>query len=94
MHLNIEYPNAESDLNRYLPIVKWLLAIPHYIALAVLVVLAILVTILAWVSILVTGRYPRGLFDFVVGVMRWGYRVGAYAFLMTTDRYPPFRLSN
>ena len=94
VHLNIAYPNAESDLNRFLPIVKWLLAIPHYIALAVLVVLAILVTILAWVSILVTGRYPRGLFDFVVGVMRWGYRVGAYAFLMTTDRYPPFRLSN
>ncbi len=94
VHLSIEYPNAESDLNRFLPIVKWLLAVPHYIALAVLVVLAILVTILAWVLILVTGRYPRGLFDFVVGVMRWGYRVGAYAFLMTTDRYPPFRLSN
>ena len=93
VHLHIKYPNAESDLNRFLPIVKWLLAIPHYIALAVLVVLAILVTIAAWVLILVTGRYPRGLFDFVVGVMRWCYRVGAYAFLLTTDRYPPFRLS-
>ena len=93
VHLHIEYPNAETDLHRLLPIIKWLLAIPHYVALAVLVVLAILVTIVAWVLILVTGRYPRGMFDFVVGVMRWGNRVGAYAFLLTTDRYPPFRLS-
>ena len=93
VHLRIEYPNAETDLNRILPIFKWLLAIPHYIILAVLGVLAILVTILAWLLILVTGRYPQGMFEFVVGVMRWSYRVGAYAFLLTTDRYPPFRLS-
>ena len=93
VHLRIEYPNAEIDLNRILPIFKWLLAIPHYIILIVLGVLAILVTILAWLLILVTGRYPQGMFEFVVGVMRWSYRVGAYAFLLTTDRYPPFRLS-
>ena len=93
VHLQIEYPNAETDLNRILPIFKWLLAIPHYIVLAVLGVLAIVVTILAWLLILVTGRYPQGLFEFVVGVLRWGTRVGAYAFLLTTDRYPPFRLS-
>ena len=93
VHLHIEYPDAGTDLHRALPIIKWLLAIPHYIALAVLGVLVILVTILAWLLILVTGQYPRGMFDFVVGVLRWGNRVGAYAFLLTTDRYPPFRLS-
>ena len=93
VHLQIEYPNAEADLHRILPIFKWLLAIPHYIALAVLGVLALLVTILAWLLILLTGRYPRGLFEFVVGVLRWGTRVGAYAFLLTTDRYPPFTLT-
>ena len=93
VHLGIEYPNAETDLNRVLPIFKWLLAIPHYIILAVLGVLAILVTIVAWLLVLVAGRYPQGMFEFVVGVMRWSYRVGAYAFLLTTDRYPPFRLS-
>ena len=93
VHLQIEYPNAETDLNRILPIFKWLLAIPHYIVLVVLGVLAIVATILAWLSILVLGRYPQVLFNFVVGVLRWSYRVGAYAFLLTTDRYPPFRLS-
>ena len=92
VHLHIEYPNAETDLNRFLPIVKWLLAIPHYIALVVLGVLAVVATILAWLIILLTGRYPRGMFDFVVGVLRWGTRVGAYAFLLVTDRYPPFSL--
>ncbi len=90
VHLTIEYPNAETDLNRFLPIVKWLLAIPHYVCLIVLGILAIFVTILAWFIILVIGRYPRGLFDFVVGVNRWGTRVGAYMWLLTTDRYPPF----
>ena len=93
VHLQIEYPNAETELNRILPIFKWLLAVPHYIILAILWVLAIGATILAWLSILVLGRYPEALFNFVVGVLRWSYRVGAYAFLLTTDRYPPFRLS-
>ena len=93
VHLNIEYPNAENDLNRFLPIIKWLLAIPHYIVLTILGILAFVVTILAWLLILILGRYPQGMFEFVVGVLRWEYRVGAYAFLLTTDRYPPFSLS-
>ena len=92
VHLDVDYPDAEADLNRFLPIVKWLLAIPHYIALAVLWVVAIVVTVLAWFAILITGRYPRPMFDFVVGVARWSLRVEAYMWLLTTDRYPPFRL--
>ncbi len=94
VHLDIPYPNAQEELNRFLPIVKWLLAIPHYVALIVLGVVALIVTVFAWLSILVTGSYPRGMFDFVVGVGRWGFRVTAYAALLTTDRYPPFRLGN
>ena len=94
VHLDIPYPNAQEELNRFLPIIKWLLAIPHYILLIILGVLALIATIIAWLSILVTGTYPRGLFDFVVGVGRWSYRVTAYAFLLTTDRYPPFRLGD
>ena len=94
VHLDIPYPNAQEELNRFLPIIKWLLAIPHYIVLVVLGVLALIVTVLAWLSVLVTGSYPRGMFEFVVGVGRWGFRVTAYAFLLTTDRYPPFRLGS
>lgn len=93
VHLDIPYPDAGQDLNRFMPLVKWLLAIPHYIILFVLSLIAFIVTIIAWFAILIVGRYPRGMFDFVVGVTRWGYRVAAYAFLLTTDRYPPFRLS-
>jgi hypothetical protein len=91
VHLEVDYPDAEK-LNRWLPLVKWLLAIPHYIVLAVLGVLAVLATIIAWFAILLTGSYPRGLFDFVVGVGRWSTRVWAYAFLLVTDVYPPFSL--
>ena len=90
VHLEIDYPDAERDLNRWLPLVKWLLAIPHYIVLFFLTLAALLVLVFAWFAILFTGRYPRGAFDFVVGVGRWGYRVQAYAFLLVTDRYPPF----
>jgi hypothetical protein len=93
VHVAIAYPDAEVELNRWLPLVKWLLAIPHLIVLAVLGVAAVVCVVLAWFAILVTGSYPRGLFDFVVGVMRWYLRVAAYAFLLTTDRYPPFRLA-
>ena len=92
VRLDLDYPDAAADLNRFLPIVKWLLAIPHYIVLIVLWVVAIVVTVLAWFAILITGRYPRPLFDFVLGVSRWSLRVEAYMWLLTTDRYPPFRL--
>lgn len=90
--LAIVYPDARVDLNRWLPLVKWFLAIPHYVVLVFLCVAAILYVICAWFAILFTGRYPRALFDFVVGVQRWGVRVVAYAFVLATDRYPPFSL--
>jgi hypothetical protein len=93
VHLEIDYPNVEGELNRFLPLVKWLLAIPHYIVLVFLWVGAVLAVIVAWFAILFTGRYPRGLFDFVVGVERWSLRVSAYAFLLVTDDYPPFSLT-
>jgi hypothetical protein len=92
VHLEIDYPDVERDLNRWLPLVKWLLAVPHYIVLAVLGLVAIVAVVIAWFAILFTGRYPRGLFDYVVGVSRWALRVEAYAFLLVTDRYPPFSL--
>ena len=93
VHLEIDYPNVETDLNRWMPLVKWLLAIPHYIVLAFLIVGAVFAIIFAWFAILFTGGYPRALFDFVVGVFRWALRVSAYAFLLVTDQYPPFSLS-
>ena len=92
VHLEIDYPDVENDLNRWMPIVKWLLAIPHYVVLAFLSVAAIFAVIIAWFAILLTGEYPRGLFDFVVGVSRWWLRVGAYTTLLVTDEYPPFSL--
>lgn len=94
VHLEIPYPNVHEDLNRWLPLVKWLLAIPHYIALIVLGIIMFFVIIIAWFAILLTARYPRGLFDFVEGIMRWSLRVQAYAFALVTDRYPPFRLKD
>ena len=92
VHLEVDYPDAARDLNRWLPLVKWLLAIPHYIVLAVLVVVGIVAWVIAWFAILVTGRYPRPIFNYLVGVIRWALRVQAYAFLLVTDRYPPFSL--
>lgn len=92
VHLDLDYPDADADLNRGLPLVKWFLAIPHYIVLFFLTIAAFFVVVIAWFAILFTGRYPRGLFDFVVGVGRWWLRVDAYAFLLVTDRYPPFSL--
>ena len=91
VHLDVPYPDVDGQLNRFLPLFKWILAIPHYIALAVIGTLAVAVTVIAWFAILIAGRYPRELFLFVEGVFRWALRVGAYAFLLTTDRYPPFR---
>lgn len=92
VHLDIDYPDAKRDLNRWLPLVKWLLAIPHYIVLLVLAIGVIGVTVFAWFAILFTGRYPKEIFDFVVGVGRWNLRVSAYSELLVTDEYPPFSL--
>jgi hypothetical protein len=93
VHLDFPYPDAARDLNRWLPLVKWFLAIPHYIILFFLWIAAIVVTVIAWFAILFTGRYPRGMFAFVEGIIRWQNRVLGYAFLLVTDRYPPFRLA-
>jgi hypothetical protein len=93
VHLDYPYPDAQRDLNRWLPLVKWLLAIPHYIVLFFLYIAALVVVIVVWFAILFTGRYPRGLFDFVEGVIRWHNRVIAYALVLVTDRYPPFQLA-
>jgi hypothetical protein len=93
VHLDLDYPNVPTDLNRWLPLVKWLLAIPHYIVLAFLGIAALGAVTGAWLAVLLTGRYPRGIFDFVEGVLRWTLRVQAYAFLLVTDRYPPFSLA-
>jgi hypothetical protein len=92
VHIDIDYPDAQRDLNRWLPLVKWLLAIPHFIVLFFLAIAVFLVVIFAWFAVLFTGRYPRSLFDFVEGVFRWGTRVEGYALLLVTDRYPPFSL--
>ena len=94
VHLEIDYPNVETDLNRWMPIVKWFLAIPHYIVLSFLIVGLVFAVIIAWFAILFTGQYPKGLFDYVVGVYRWALRVQAYAFLLVTDEYPPFSLQS
>jgi hypothetical protein len=93
VHLELDYPDADRDLDRLLSLVKWFLAIPHYIVLVVLLAAAVVAVVIAWFAILFTGRYPRSLFDFVVGVGRWTLRVEAYAFLLITDRYPPFSLA-
>ena len=91
VHLDLPYPDA-LQLNRWLPLIKWLLAIPHFIVLFFLAIAAVVAVIIAWFAILFTGRYPRGLFDFVVGVMRWSNRVTGYALALVTDAYPPFSL--
>ena len=93
VHLDIAYPDAGAELNRFMPLIKWLLAIPHYIVIVILEIAALIVTIIAWFAIIITGKYPEGMFNFAVGVARWANRVAAYALLLTTDRYPPFRLS-
>jgi Domain of unknown function (DUF4389) len=94
VELGMPYPDAREGLNRWLPLVKWLLAIPHYIVLAFLYIAVFFVVVVSWFAILFTGRYPRGLFGFVEGVIRWHNRVVGYALILVTDRYPPFRLSD
>jgi hypothetical protein len=93
VHLDLPYPDVQRDLNRWLPLVKWFLAIPHYIVLFFLDIALLVAVIIAWFAILFTGRYPKGIFDFAEGVIRWHDRVIGYAVLLVTDRYPPFRLS-
>jgi hypothetical protein len=92
VRLDYAYPDAKQDLNRWLPLVKWFLAIPHYVVLFFLYIGVVVVVIGTWFAILFTGRYPRGIFEFVEGVIRWHNRVAAYAYLLVTDRYPPFSL--
>ena len=91
--LEYDYPDTERELNRWMPLVKWILAIPHFVVLAVLGIAAVVSVVVAWFVILFTGRYPRPIFDFVAGVLRWHNRVTGYAFTLVTDRYPPFSLS-
>lgn len=93
VHLDYTYPDVPRDLNRWLPLVKWLLAIPHVIILVVLNLAAVVAIVMAWVAILLTGRYPKGLFAFVEGVFRWNNRVIGYAVTLVTDKYPPFSLA-
>ena len=93
VHLELDYPDVKNDLKRGMPLVKWFLAIPHYFVLVFLGIAAFFAVIFAWFAILFTGKYPQGLFNFVLGVMRWGLRVNAYAFLLITDQYPPFSLN-
>lgn len=93
VHIEIDYPDVRRDLNRWLPLVKWLLVIPHLVVLVVLSVVAVCVVVAAWFAIIISGQYPRPLFDFVVGVGRYGLRTHAYAVLLVTDRYPPFSLT-
>ena len=93
VHLEIDYPDA-SQLNRWMPLVKWMLAIPHYVVLFVLLIIAAILFVLGWFVILLTGTFPRGFHNFIVGVNRWSLRVTAYAFLLTTDEYPPFSLDS
>ncbi|HET7420834.1 MAG TPA: DUF4389 domain-containing protein [Candidatus Dormibacteraeota bacterium] len=92
VHLDFPYPDARQ-MNRWLPLVKWLLAIPHYVVLLFLGIGALMAIVAAWFAIVFTGSYPRSLFDFVVGVLRWSNRVNGYAFTLVTDQYPPFSLS-
>ena len=91
VQLDIEYPDAQTDLNRGLPLIKWLLAVPHWIIIWVLSYVFAIVAVISWIAIIITGKHPRPLFDFLVGYGRWAYRTISYAILLTTDRYPPFR---
>lgn len=85
--------DRQAEYTRFLPLVKWLLAIPHYIVLILLAIGAFFAIVIAWFAVVFTRRYPRSLFDYVVGVFRWSWRVIAYVLLMT-DRYPPFSLQD
>ena len=91
VQLSLEYPDGDNAVNRWLPLIKWLLALPHWIILSVLSIVFLIVVVISWIAIIITGKHPRGLFDILMGYSRWAARTTAYAFLLTTDRYPPFR---
>ena len=91
VQLDFEYPEGDNAVNRWLPLIKWLLALPHWIIVSILWYVFLIVVVISWITIIITGKHPRGLFDFLVGYSRWAARTTAYAFLLTTDRYPPFR---
>lgn len=92
VHIELPDPQGGGALNRWLPLVKWFLAIPHYIVLFFLYIAGIVLSLIGWFVVLFTGRYPRSFHDFVVGLMRWSIRVQAYTTVLVTDRYPPFQL--
>ena len=92
IQVDIPYPDVKKDLTRWMPLFKWILVIPHLIVLLLILIAVVVCSVFAWFSILFTGRYPKGIFDFVEGFLRWSLRVNAYVFLLTTDEYPPFRL--
>ena len=92
IQVDIPYPDVKKDLNRWMPLVKWILVIPHIIVLIFILIAVVFCSVFAWFAILFTGRYPKGIFDFVEGFLRWSLRVNAYAFILITDEYPPFRL--
>ena len=92
IQVDLPYPDVKKDLNRWKPLVKWILVIPHFIVLVFMFIAVVFCTVFAWFAILFTGRYPKVIFDFVKGFLRWSLRVNAYAILLITDEYPPFRL--
>jgi hypothetical protein len=92
IQVDIPYPDVKKDLNRWMPLFKWILVIPHLIVLLLIFIAVVVCSVFAWFAILFTGQYPKRIFDFVEGFLRWSLRVNAYVFLLTTDEYPPFRL--
>ena len=92
VEFDMPYPDAKTELVRWMPLVKWFLAIPHFIVLILLAIAVVVVTIISWFAILFTGQHPRGMHAFTVGVLRWANRVNGYAFMLVTDKYPPFSL--
>ncbi len=90
VHVEMPYPDAKSELNRWLPLIKWFLVLPHYFILSILILTGFFVTLFVWFVILFTGKYPRGIFNFITGIMRWALRADSYAILLITDKYPPF----